>query len=516
MGQFQLLRSRLCWKVVGAVFVGIFLIEAFIAIPTYRDRERQLLLRLESDAKTMVTSLNRLAPADTAPLGFATLAQTIMPGTGLLGGAIYDPAGNLLHTFGETPSLDPVDDADGGWPPQRPRARNEARDRDGHELTWRLAGERGPVYVVVRLDASQVKDKLAGFLWRTLFNVAMVAIFVTIVAMAMVGRLVLSPVLQIRKAILEDDADAADPSLQKLNNEIGDVAAAVESYMEVSRESQRHKAEQNELLEEMVRERTEELRTAKEHAELVNRGKTEFLANMSHELRTPLNAIIGFSDIMKKEMFGPIGNPGYREYANDINESGDHLLKLINDILDLSKIEAGKYELLEEYLHVDEIISSTLRLLAVRASESSVETRVELPEELPLLYADERGLKQIFINLLSNAVKFTPAGGRVTVGAEIGDAQDLIITVADTGIGMSKEDLPKALAAFEQVDSSLARKYEGTGLGLPLAKSLTELHGGTLEISSEPGVGTTVTVSMPTERVFEADHVHPRRAAEAT
>ncbi|MBY0431485.1 MAG: histidine kinase, partial [Rhodospirillales bacterium] len=245
-----------------------------------------------------------------------------------------------------------------------------------------------------------------------------------------------------------------------------------------------------------------DLRQAKDLAELANRSKSEFLATMSHELRTPLNAVIGFSEMMAAEIFGPLGAPQYSEYVHNVIESGQHLLEVINDILDVSKIEAGQLILHDEELAVPRLLDSVLRLIGARAEAASLALSCVVAPDLPPLKADERRVKQILLNLLSNAVKFTPAGGRVSVTAGLDEAGALAIAVADTGIGMAPEDIPKAMAAFGQVDSRLARKHEGTGLGLPLTRSLVELHGGRLNLVSAPGEGTTVTVVFPRERVM--------------
>ncbi|MCH8196974.1 MAG: PAS-domain containing protein [Proteobacteria bacterium] len=248
----------------------------------------------------------------------------------------------------------------------------------------------------------------------------------------------------------------------------------------------------------------EELRIAMEEAMAANRTKSEFLANMSHELRTPLNAIIGFSEIMTKGMLGPVGNPKFLDYADDINESGNHLLSLINDILDLSQIEVGKIELHEETIDVTSILRSCLTLVKERADDKDLTLSCEIPDDLPMLRADGRKLKQIVINLLSNAIKFTDPGGGITLKAWFRPLGGFVLQFTDTGIGIALEDIPKALEPFSQVDSELGRKYDGTGLGLPLTKSLVEIHGGSFDLQSKLGAGTTVTVRFPAERVIHS------------
>ena len=247
----------------------------------------------------------------------------------------------------------------------------------------------------------------------------------------------------------------------------------------------------------------EELVKSKEAAEFANRTKTEFLANMSHELRTPLNAIIGFAEVIKGEMFGPVGLNKYVDYASDIHTSGQHLLDLINDILDLSKLEVGKLELRESDVSLSGVVDYCQAQVREKAESGHVTLKTEIPKDAPHLFADERALKQVVLNFLSNAVKFTPKGGSVTTRVVFKPAEGLSLSVTDTGIGMSQADIDVALSPFGQVDSKLARQHKGTGLGLPISRSLVELHGGKLTVESELNKGTTITASFPLARVVQ-------------
>lgn len=286
-----------------------------------------------------------------------------------------------------------------------------------------------------------------------------------------------------------------------------------------SNDTLRRTAMRNDDLELAVADRTRELRAkvaeleasqvaleqARREAVSANVAKSRFLATMSHELRTPLNSILGFSDIIRSETLGPVGDRRYVDYAGHVHDSGSHLLMLISDVLDISRIEAGKVELRCEPLDIGEICAAALRHAATRERRAGEAVTTSFEPSLPLVNADERAVMQMVINLVSNAMKFTPPDGRITLAARQRADGGVSIEVADTGVGMEAEDIPKALALFSQVDDGHSRRHEGTGLGLPIVKSLIELHGGQLHLTSEKGKGTTVRLDLPASANVTSD-----------
>ncbi len=328
-------------------------------------------------------------------------------------------------------------------------------------------------------SAAARRDFLAAILLMSLFSLigALTALYVF--------KGVVRPISKITETmslVADGDLERAIP-FEHRSDEIGFLARALRVFRDNAIEKQH-------------------LGVAKEVAEAANRSKSQFLANMSHELRTPLNAVIGFSEIIKTEMFGPVQNERYRGYAGNIFDSGTHLLGLINEVLDMSKLEAGQLELHEEDIDLVATIEACMHFVEPQAERAKVSLVVALDGDLPSIRVDDRRLRQILINLIANAVKFTPEGGRVQVSA-FRSHGGMAIEVSDTGIGMTAEEIPKAMEPFGQIDSKLSRKYEGTGLGLPLAKHLVGLHGGTLTIESQVNVGTTVRILFPPNRVVE-------------
>ena len=272
---------------------------------------------------------------------------------------------------------------------------------------------------------------------------------------------------------------------------IHDDAGAVDGFVAIQHDISDRKTAEEEIL------------VAKRQAEIANKAKSELLANMSHELRTPLNAIIGFAEMMSAGTFGPLGAPKYEEYAHDIQFSARHLLDIINDVLDVSAIEAGKLTLFEERVPLADLVEAAGRMVAERARRNGVAVRIQ-PVPAVEVAVDQRRLKQVLINLISNAVKFTPPGGSVSVTVDLAGDRTLRLTVADTGIGMTEEELEMALQVFGQVESAMQRRHQGTGLGLPISIGIMERHGGSLLLHSVKGAGTTAVVSLPPVRVFVA------------
>lgn len=243
---------------------------------------------------------------------------------------------------------------------------------------------------------------------------------------------------------------------------------------------------------------------ARSRAEAANISKSRFLAQMSHELRTPLNAILGFSEVMKSEIFGPHSVPSYKEYSNDIHTSGQHLLGLINEILDLSRIEAGRYELNEEAVPLALVVEDCHHLVKLRAKNRNITIHELFEQDLPRVWADERALRQICLNLLSNAIKFTPQGGEIWIKVGWTASGGQYFSVKDTGPGIPEDEIPVVLASFGQGSNALKSAEQGAGLGLPIAKSLVDLHGGTFTLKSKLRVGTEVIIALPPERVMSA------------
>ncbi|MFO0389933.1 MAG: ATP-binding protein [Alphaproteobacteria bacterium] len=353
----------------------------------------------------------------------------------------------------------------------------------------------GYIYVEATLeDINKYIEKQTMIAFLVVLAAVLVSYFLAINLQRAISRPILSLADTARQISIHKDYAIRAPSIgdarEEFNNELVILTNSFNDMLTEIGERDTQLKKQN-----------IDLEKAKDEAEAANRAKSQFLANISHELRTPLNAIIGFSSILMNQLFGSLGDAKYLEYAKDINESGAHLLDIINDILDLSKAEAGKLKLNFEEVHVGKSINKCLTIVAERAEKGKVAISTDIPKTLPPLVADRLRFIQIVLNVLSNAVKFTGEGGKVhlTVATQgnAGTPTHFVVKIQDTGIGMSKEDVDKAFQSFGQVDSGLNRKYEGTGLGLPLTKRLVDLHYGRILLESELGQGTLVTLTFP-------------------
>jgi signal transduction histidine kinase len=392
----------------------------------------------------------------------------------------------------------------------------EPIDKDGDRV--------GSISLWANLD--QLSREQRAFVLVALFA-AMAAALAGFGLSTRLQRIISSP-LQRLAAVMNQVSQNKDYSLRAVRTTTDEVGTLIGGFNGMLGEIERQHQELERYrttLEEQVAERTlalsnsnqqlqqtiVELQEAKRQTEAASRAKSEFLANMSHELRTPLNAIIGFSDMMRSEVFGGIGNKTYKGYIEDIHFSGSHLLEIINDILDLVRLEAGKMELKEERVSVAEVVQNALRLTAPQAARQGVQLVCDWRSwNVPDLYCDPVRLRQILLNVLSNAVKFTEPGGRVEIGIEV--TGGLTFVISDTGIGIRPEDLSRILTRFGQVESVYSRNHQGTGLGLALTKALIEQHGGWLSLESTPHVGTTVRLSLPAARVLPSRETKPRQA----
>ena len=328
-----------------------------------------------------------------------------------------------------------------------------------------------------------------------LFGAGLILIF-SVTGVVLSERYIARPIRSLRSAAKEIAAGRFDVSVPiRAEDEIGEMAEVFNEMVEELRKKMREINELNATLERRVQQRTRQLEIANQKLIEANRAKSEFLATMSHELRTPLNAIIGFAEVLMDGLCGEL-NRDQRDAVTDIHESGRHLLRMINDILDLSKIEAGRMELRKETFRIDEVLESVRTVVLEIAKEKNLRYAEEIPPDLPPIYADKIRFKQIMYNLVSNAVKFTPEGGSVTIRASLDD-KEFTFTVQDTGIGIREEDMPKLFEEFVQIDSSYSRQYEGTGLGLALTKRLVEMHGGRIWVESEYGKGSKFSFTIP-------------------
>ncbi|MGF1593675.1 MAG: ATP-binding protein [Kiloniellaceae bacterium] len=481
-------------RIVVTVLVTVVAVSAISTVLTGQDHAARLMSDLKAESQVFTSVFGDTLSDPLWDYDYEMVQQRLdrLAATGSIAGArVLDTQGATLAEV-QVGGFDPA--GQGNHLVFEREITAEAGEAVGTLLLWfSTAGVQTEVRKAMR-DAAATAAVLA--------IVTAVIVFVGV-------NLITGPLARVTDAMIrigEGDLDTVVPSGSR-NDEVSRMAAALE-HLRLNglrvEQAERGLRRANAYLEQRVSERTAELENARFQAEEANRAKTEFLANMSHDLRTPLNAILGFSEIMRARAFGELGDPRYAEYVEDIHHSGSLLIALIDDLLDISKVEAGKYELSEEIVDIEQLVRGCLRQVAPAAEGAGQRVTVDIAAHLPDLLGDERVLVQILNNLLSNAVKFTPEGGTIEVKAWTDARGCLLLSVADNGVGMTEEGVAKALRPFEQAHSARSREHKGTGLGLHLCDNFMKLFGGTLEIQSRLGEGTTATVTFPPERSVTA------------
>jgi len=509
------IRRKASLGVLATSGIALVLIAIIVAVSEYRNARRNAVQQVAVLTEVIAANTRAALAFDDARAATETLA-TLGVSKVISHACLYDEERRLFAVFQGT--------APAG------RGPSCAGQADGAAGTAPSVLDHGPmvsIHAPVRLneatlgelrvhaDIPALRLDLAN-LWTLLILIVLISVLSSLLLATALQRLIVVPIRAL-VGVMSRVAEGGDRSSRMVRttaDEVGGLIAAFNTMLDQLEAQARALKQNQELLESKVQERTrdlelandrllmaiDQLKAAKESAEMASRTKSNFLANVSHELRTPLNAIIGFSEMMELGLMGPLNNPRYQGYASDIRKSGSHLLELINNLLDLSKIEAGRMEINDTAIDAARLMEEVSTLIAPRAAAGNLAVTLRIAPAVEIL-VDDLKFKQILVNLASNAVKFTPAGGTVTLAIEPEADGGVTFVVADTGVGIAPADLPRALEPFGQIDSLLSRRHVGTGLGLPLAKSLAELHGCRFEIESVVGQGTTVRVGLPPRRV---------------
>ncbi len=494
------LSVRYKFTAIAVATTAIILILASLAFVALEINNYRRSLAQELTAIAQITSSNLTAAIifDDRAAAQETLAA-LGARPNIESAAIYTPDGRLFarHSPGEpqenlNPGPRPATLAAGATPAVTSSEPSLGSKR-AYELEWTAQSVDlyGPIgfdgdvigAIQIRSNLDQINATIETYL-SVVVMIVLLAIALAWLLASLLQRSVTQPIFGLLDTV-RTVTNERDYSLRADKRSSDELGALVDGFNAMLAETEAHKTE---------------LSTARQQAESANRLKSDFLAQMSHELRTPLNAILGFSDFMMNEPHGPLGHENYREYMRDIQNGGQHLLGVINDILDLSKIEAGGTQLVEDALDTEELIDESIRLLRERAETAGIGLRAEIEPGLPHLYGDGKLIKRGLLNLLSNAIKFTPARGQITVRADEESNGAITLTVIDNGIGIAPQQIEHVMSPFGQAENVMTRSQDGTGLGLPLVKSFMDLHGGSIELRSALGEGTKVALRFPVER----------------
>lgn len=507
--QISMFQCKLCWKITIGVFCAIMIVEIgilYFSIDRYRNDR---LAEVEREALVVMRTILR-ASDETANLAasFPETAKKFRKNSVLLGAIYYAPDGAVIASFGQLPYTSGQAAPD----PTGITQRTVAEDISYMDVLWPVGRVSDQSAVAVRVDATEIEPQVDDFIWRVTGLVVVISLFVTIVTMMLLEKMILSPIRGLRDQLDRAAKDPNHPAEYALKtdhrDEWGDVITALNEMLKQSdanlhkiREQESELIKHKECLEMVVEKRTENLKDALLRAEAASKAKSAFLSNMSHELRTPVNGMIGFSDLLRQEAFGPIGHENYLDYASEINNSANRLLNLVNRLLDVTNLESGDVQLQEQAFDIGSLVRSAQKSSQAEAKETDVIVQSEVPTETVVMKGDEGRIKQILCHILSNAVKFSSSSGTVWIRLFYRPGGEAEIRVEDQGQGMDADSLERVLESFGQAETSYARDHEGAGLGLTIARMLTEFHGGTLTISSEEGVGTAVSLVFPEERI---------------
>lgn len=512
LGRFSDLPLRAKFVAVTMLVGTVSTVFVTVAFLLYANAETRSSMVRELSALAQVLAENSgAALVFNDPVAASTTLTALRVRPDVLGGRIVRPTGEAFARYGEMPTHAADGAAEVG---------DDAWIAGNHIWVTRpivVDGDRvGSVEVAASLDV--LRDERNA----VLAIAGVIALLSTVIAFGLsttLQRALVGPITHLAGVMQQVRAEKAYSrrAERKANDELGQLITGFNQMLEQIEAQHRELELYRKRLEGLVGERTIQLQEAntklqmtvadlqvsKNELERTNRYKSEFLANMSHELRTPLNAIIGFSELMVEKVFGPLGDPHYEQYVRDISRSAEHLVGIIGDILDMTRMESGMLELEEEVVEVDGLIEDVMRIMAplVRSKELRLDWSPQTPG-LPMLRCDPQRVRQVLINLLSNATKFTEAGGTILIHVSVDD--DLTIVISDTGIGIAEADLKRVMTPFAQVENSMSRKYQGTGLGLSLSKTLMEHHQGTLSLASRLGEGTSVTLRFPGARLVVA------------